>query len=57
MITTLINKKQGLNRFSKLVDDEVPWEPTNLLKPRAKEKYLLKPGGPNNRQEAPAPTN
>ena len=46
MITSLINQKRGLNRFSKLPDDGDPWEPNNLLKPGAKEKHQLNPGGP-----------
>ena len=33
------------------------WAPNNLLKRGAKEKHQLDPGGPSNRQEAPAPTN
>ena len=37
MITTLMNKKRGLNRFNKLLDDGDPWPPDNLLKPGAKE--------------------
>ena len=44
-------------RLSKLPDDGDPWAPNNLLKPGAKEKHQLIPGGPSNRQEAPAPTN
>ena len=55
MITTLMNKKRGLNRFSKLPDEGDPWAPNNLLKPGAKEKHHLDPDGPSNRQEAPAP--
>ena len=57
MITTLMNKKRGLNRLSKLNDDEDPWVPYNLLKPGAKQKHQLKTGGPSNRQEAPVRTN
>ena len=57
MIITLMNKNLRLNRFSKLTDDGDPLAPNNLLKPRAKEKHQLNPGGPSNRQEAPAPTN
>ena len=57
MITTLINQERGLNRLSKLPDNEDPNAPNNLLKPGAKEKHQLKPGGPSNRQEAPVPTN
>ena len=38
MITTLMNQKRGLNRFSKLPDDGDPWAPNNYLKPGAKEK-------------------
>ena len=49
-----MNQKRGLNRFSTLPDDGDPWAPNNL--PGAKEKYQLDPGGPNKRQEAPAPT-
>ena len=36
MITTLVKQIRGLNRFSKLPDDEAPWVPNNLLKPGAK---------------------
>ena len=43
MITTPMNKKRGLNRFSKLPDDGDPWEPNNLLKPGTKEKHQLNP--------------
>ena len=39
MITTQMNQKQGLNRFSKLSDDGDPWAPNNLLKPGANEKH------------------
>ena len=35
MITTLVKQIRGLNRFSKLPDDEAPWVPNNLLKPGA----------------------
>ena len=45
------------HRFSKLPGDGDPWAPNNLLKPGAKEKHQLNPGGPRNRQEDPAPTN
>ena len=38
--------------LSKLPDDGDPWAPNG-----AKEKHQLDPGGPSNRQEAPAPTN
>ena len=57
MIYILVNQKRGLNRFSKLPDDGDPWAPNNLLKPGAKEKHQLDPGGSSNRQEAPVPTN
>ena len=57
MISTLINQKRGLNKFSKLPDDGDRWAPNNLLKPGAKEKHQLNTGGPSNRQVAPAPTN
>ena len=57
MITILMNQKRGLNRLSKLPDDGDPWAPNNLLKPGAKEKHQLNPGGPSNRQESPALTN
>ena len=57
MIITLMNQKRGLNKFSKLPDDRDPWAPYNLLKPGAKEKHQLNPGGPSKRQEAPAPIN
>ena len=56
MLTTLIDQNQGLNRFSKLPDDEDPWAPNNLLKPVTKEKHQLNPFEPSNRQEAPVPT-
>ena len=36
MITTLMNQKRGLNKFSKLPDDGDPCAPNNLLKPGAK---------------------
>ena len=36
MITTLVKQIRGLNRFSKLPDDEAPWVPNNLLKAGAK---------------------
>ena len=55
MISTLMNQKRGLN--SNLPDDGDRWAPNNLLKPGAKEKHQLNPGGPSNRQEAPTPTN
>ena len=48
MITTLMNKRRGLDRFSKLPDDGDSWEPNNLLKPGAKEKPQLNSGGPSN---------
>ena len=54
MITTLMNQKRVLNRLSKLPDDGDPWAPNNLLKPGTKVKHQLNPGGPSNRQEAPA---
>ena len=57
MITTLTNRKRGLNRLSKLPDDGDPWAPNNLLKTGAKVKHQLNPSGPSNRQEAPALTN
>ena len=57
MITTLMNQKRGLNRFSKLPDNGDPWAPNKLLKPEAKVKHQLNPEGPSNRQEAPVPTN
>ena len=41
--------------FSKLPDDGNPWAPNNFMKPGAKEKHQLNPGGPSNRQEAPVP--
>ena len=56
MITILMNQKRGLNRFSKLSDDGDPMG-ADLLKPGAKEKHQLNPGGPSNIQEALAPTN
>ena len=48
--------KTRTHRFSKLPDDGDPWAPNNSLKPGAKEKPQSNPGGPRNRQEAPAPT-
>ena len=57
MIITLMNQKRGLDRFSKLSDDGDPWAPNNSLKPGAKEKQQLNPGGPSNRQDTPAQTN
>ena len=39
MITTLMNKNRGLNRFNMQPEDGDPWAPDNLLKPGAKEKY------------------
>ena len=57
MITTLMNEKRRLNRLSKLPDDGDLWAPNNLLKPGAKEKHQMNPGGPSTRQEAPVPTN
>ena len=44
MIITLMNQKRGLNRFSKLPDDEDPRASNNLLKHGAKEKHQLNPG-------------
>ena len=52
----MMNQRRRLNRLSKLLDDGDPWAPNNLLKSEAKEKHQLNPGGPSNRQEAPAPT-
>ena len=46
-----------LMNASKLPDDGDAWGPNNLLKPGAKEKHQLNPGGPSNRQKAPATTN
>ena len=46
MINTLMIQKRGLNRFSKLPDDEDPWASNNLLKPGTKEKHQLNPGMP-----------
>ena len=57
MITTLMNQKRGLKRFSKLPDGGDSWAPNNLLKPGAKEKHQLNPGGQSNRPEAPALAN
>ena len=47
MITTLMNQKRGLHRFSKLPDDGDPLAPNNLLKPGEKEKHQLNPVGPS----------
>ena len=44
--------KMRTHRLNKLPDGGDPWAPNNLLTPEQKN-----PGGPNNRQEAPAPTN
>ena len=59
--------KTRTHRLSKLSDDGDPWAPNNLLitdldpftllTPEQKKKHQLNPGGPSNRQEAPAPTN
>ena len=49
--------KTRTHRLSKLLDDGDPWASNNLLKSGAKEKHQLNPGGPSNRQEAPAATN
>ena len=38
MITILMNKKGGLNRFSKLPDDGDHWVQNNSLYPKQKEK-------------------
>ena len=46
-----MNQKRGLNRFSKLLNDGDRLAANNLLKPGAKEKHQLNPGGPNNRQD------
>ena len=54
MINILMNQQRGLNRLSKLPEDGDPCAPNNS---GAKEKHQLDPGGPSNRQEAPAPTN
>ena len=56
MINILMDQKRGLNRFSKLPDDGDPLAP-KLTNSGAKEKHQLDPGGPSNRQEAPAQTN
>ena len=50
MINILMNQKRGLNRLN----DGDLWAPNNLLKPRAKEKHQMNPGGPSKGQEAPA---
>ena len=47
--------KARTHRFGKLPDDGDPWAPNILLKSGAKEKHQLNPGGPSNKQEAPAP--
>ena len=57
MINILVNKKTRTHRLSKLPDDGDPQAPNNLLTPEQKKKHQLDPGGPSNRQEAPAPTN
>ena len=49
--------KTRTHRFSELPKGGDPWAPNNLLKPEAKEKQQLNPGGPSNRQKAPAQTN
>ena len=49
--------KTRTHKLSKLPDDGDPCASNNLLKYGAKEKHQLNPGGPSNRQEAPAPTN
>ena len=49
--------KTRTHRMSKLSDDGDHWAPNNFTNSGAKEKHQLNPGGPSNRQEAPAPTN
>ena len=49
--------KPMTHRLSKLPDDGDRWAPNNLLTPEQKKKHQLNPGGPSNRQDAPAPTN
>ena len=57
-INILMNQKTRTHRFSKLLDDGDPWAQNNLLFPeQKKKKHQLDPGGPSNREEAPAPTN
>ena len=57
MITAQMNKKRGLNRFSKLPDDGDPWAPNNLLKPGANEKHQLTPiGQATDKKLRPQPT-
>ena len=48
--------KTRTHRLSKLPDDGDPWAPNNLLTPEQKKNISLDPGGPSNRQKAPAPT-
>ena len=43
----MMKQKRGLNRLSKLPNDGDPLAPNNLLKPGAKEKHQLNPGGPS----------
>ena len=57
IINILMHQIQGLNRFSKLYDDEDPWAQNHLLKPGTKEKHQFDPDWPSNSQEAPVPTN
>ena len=40
-----MNKKRGLNRFSKLPDDGDPWAPNNLLTPEQKKNTSWTPVG------------
>ena len=41
----MMHQNRGLNTFNKLPDDGDPLATNNLLKPGAKEKHQLNPGG------------
>ena len=56
MINILMNQKPGLTDSVSCPTMEIPGR-QKLTNSGAKEKHQLDPGGPSNRQEAPAPTN
>ena len=56
MINILMNQKPGLTDSVSCPTMEIPGRQI-LTNSGAKEKHQLDPGGPSNRQEAPAPTN
>ena len=55
MINILTNQKPGLTDSVSCPTMEIPGR--QITNSGAKEKHQLDPGGPSNRQEAPAPTN